>query len=70
MPKPRWKVTVKLFFKEIGWDNVAWIKWLRIVPSGELCEYEVRSKIFWTDAAMYTAVVLAQSTGGWQDYHV
>ena len=32
--------------------------------------YEVRSKIFRTGAAMYTAVVVARSTGTWQDYHV
>jgi hypothetical protein len=32
--------------------------------------YEVTSKIFRTGAAIYTAVVVAQSTDRWYDYHV
>jgi len=29
------------------------------------CNYEVESKIFWTGAASYTAVVVARSAGRW-----
>jgi len=32
--------------------------------------YEVGSKIFRTGAAIYTAVVVARSSGRWWDYHV
>jgi hypothetical protein len=33
-------------------------------------KYEAVSKIFRTGAAIYTAVVVARSTGRWEDYHV
>jgi hypothetical protein len=35
-----------------------------------MCVYKGTFKLFRTGAVIYTAAVVAQSTGRWQDYHV
>jgi hypothetical protein len=38
---------------------------LSISPETSVKKYEVVSRIFWVGAAIYTAVVVARSTGMW-----
>jgi hypothetical protein len=35
-PRPRWKYNIKIDLKEIRWDGMAWIVWVRIGTSGGL----------------------------------
>jgi hypothetical protein len=60
----------KYFCRNV-WDT------LQFIPCGFLKPFVARnklyegvSKMFWTVAAIYTAVVVARSTGRWYNYHV
>jgi hypothetical protein len=35
-PRRRWVVIIKMDLREIGWDGMDWINWLRIGTSGGL----------------------------------